>query len=224
MDKCVVVITEWRARRIDARQPGMRGRGRGSPIGSTPGQAILCGSALGRSAGRDAGGARRGPDHAGGNTMPHWRVQRRWLVAGARPVLLQADPVLLLAPDSGPIRAWLPRLAVRWRLPLVGCCMRIGIVGDSCGSDPFYPAAPVGNDWLAYATWFAPCSRPGVRGVDAPAVAPPKSPSYIRRSIPPGSATGLCGPCPPTPTVALNEAERIVSGGFGTGGRTAWRW
>jgi electron transfer flavoprotein alpha subunit len=52
-----------------------------------------------------------------------------WLQALA-PVLLHAHPLLLLAPDSGQIRAWLPRLAVRWRMPLVGCCMRISIVGD----------------------------------------------------------------------------------------------
>lgn len=145
-----------------------------------------------------------------------------WMQALA-PVLLQAPPALLLAPDSGQIRSWLPRLAVRWRSPLVGCCMRIGIIGDG------YPeimrsthggACQERLTW-PYATLVCAMLIPGVRGIGTPqsgriaetkVLHPQLDPAHFR------DRTLHTLPADPR-TVSLNEAERIVSGGFGTGGK-----
>jgi electron transfer flavoprotein alpha subunit len=144
-----------------------------------------------------------------------------WLQALA-PVLLHAHPALLLAPDSGQLRAWLPRLAVRWRMPLVGCCMRISIVGDG------YPEVIRSTHGGAcqerliwpYATLICALLIPGVRGVGPPwrdrqaeitVVRPELDPAHFR------DRTLRTLPADPR-TVSLSEAERIVSGGYGAGG------
>ncbi|MCP5196119.1 MAG: electron transfer flavoprotein subunit alpha/FixB family protein [Gammaproteobacteria bacterium] len=144
-----------------------------------------------------------------------------WLQALA-PVLLQAHPALLLAPDSGPIRAWLPRLAVRWRLPLVGCCMRIGLIGDGYPEVIRHTYGGACQERLIwpYATLICAMLTPGVRGIAAPQCGRTAEISIVHPELDPSGfrdCTLRTLPADPR-TVSLNEAERIVSGGFGTGG------
>lgn len=144
-----------------------------------------------------------------------------WLQALA-PVLGELHPVLLLAPDSGQSRAWLPRLATRWRLPLVGCCLRVGIVGDG------YPEIVRSTHGGAcqerliwpYATLVCALLTPGVRGVGTPRHGRSAEVTVLRPRLDPDSfrdRTLRVLPADPR-TVDLSEAERIVSGGFGAGG------
>ena len=144
-----------------------------------------------------------------------------WLQALA-PALRDLQPALLLAPDSGQSRAWLPRLATRWRLPLVGCCLRVGIVGDG------YPEIVRGTHGGAcqerliwpYATLICALLTPGVRGVGAPRLDRSAEVAVLRPRLDPASfrdRTVRVLPADPR-TVDLSEAERIVSGGFGAGG------
>lgn len=144
-----------------------------------------------------------------------------WLQALA-PVLLHAHPLLLLAPDSGQIRAWLPRLAVRWRMPLVGCCMQISIVGDGYPEiirNTYGGACQERLIW-PYATLVCALLTPGVRGVGPPQVDRHAEMTVIHPELDPArfrDRTVRTLPADPK-TVSLNEAERIVSGGFGAGG------
>ncbi|MDS4042090.1 MAG: electron transfer flavoprotein subunit alpha/FixB family protein [Candidatus Competibacter sp.] len=144
-----------------------------------------------------------------------------WLQALA-PVLLHTHPVLLLAPDSGQIRAWLPRLSVRWQLPLVGCCMRIGIVGDGYPEiirNTYGGACQERLIW-PYATLVGAMLLPGVRGVGPPRRGRHAEVAVVRPELDPArfrDRTLRTLPADPR-TVDLSEAERIVSGGFGTGG------
>lgn len=144
-----------------------------------------------------------------------------WLQALA-PVLLDAHPTLLLAPDSGQIRAWLPRLSVRWRLPLVGCCMRIGIIGDGYPEIIRHTYGGACQERLIwpYATLVCAMLTPGVRGVGAPQRGRSAEVTVVRPELDPASfrdRTLRTLPADPR-TVSLSEAERIVSGGFGAGG------
>ena len=144
-----------------------------------------------------------------------------WLQALA-PLLLQEHPLLLLAPDSGPIRAWLPRLAVRWRLPLVGCCMRIGIVGDGYPEVIRHTYGGACQERLIwpYATLICAMLTPGVRGIDALRHGRAAEVTVVRPELDPaGFRDRTLRTLSADPrTVSLSEAERIVSGGFGTGG------
>ena len=51
-------------------------------------------------------------------------------VAALEPVLRAARPLLIIAPDSAYGRAWLPRLSVRWRMPLATNCSRAKVIED----------------------------------------------------------------------------------------------
>ncbi len=144
-----------------------------------------------------------------------------WLQALA-PMLLHTHPLLLLAPDSGQIRAWLPRLAMRWRLPLVGCCMRIGIVGDGYPEIIRHTYGGACQERLVwpYATLVCAMLTPGVRGVGTPQPGRQAEITVVHPELDPASfrdRTLQTLPADPR-TVGLNEAERIVSGGFGAGG------
>ncbi|MBL8258363.1 MAG: electron transfer flavoprotein subunit alpha/FixB family protein [Candidatus Competibacteraceae bacterium] len=144
-----------------------------------------------------------------------------WLQA-LTPVLRDLQPALLLAPDSGQMRAWLPRLSARWHLPLVGCCIRVNIIGDGYPEvirNTYGGACQERLIW-PYATLVCALLIPGVRGVGAPrrdraaeltAVRPELDPARFR------DRTLRTLPADPR-TVDLSEAERIVSGGFGVGG------
>ena len=144
-----------------------------------------------------------------------------WLQALA-PLLLHTHPLLLLAPDSGQIRAWLPRLAMRWQLPLVGCCSQIGIVGDGYPEIIRHTYGGACQERLIwpYATLVCAMLTPGVRGIGAPQPGRQAAITVIRPELDPAQfrdRTLRTLPADPK-TVSLNEAERIVSGGFGTGG------
>lgn len=144
-----------------------------------------------------------------------------WLHA-LTPVLRDLHPVLLLVPDSGQTRAWLPRLSARWRLPLVGCCIRVGVIGDgypeiirnthggACQERLIWPYATLGCVMLV----------PGVRGVGAPRHGRAAAVKVVRPELDPTAfrdRTLRTLPADPR-TVDLSEAERIVAGGFGVGG------
>ena len=144
-----------------------------------------------------------------------------WLQA-LEPVLRNARPMLIIAPDSGYGRAWLPRLSVRWRMPLVTNCSRAKVIED--GYPEAYRFSHDGrmHERLIWArgTVVGFMMAQGVRGVGAPrpqrraeidTVTPTLDPSTFRdRTL---------STQPPDPqTVDLTDAERIVSGGLGVGG------
>jgi electron transfer flavoprotein alpha subunit len=144
-----------------------------------------------------------------------------WLQALA-PLFHTHHPLLLIAPDSGQIRAWLPRLSVRWRLPLVGCCIRIGMVGDGYPEIIRHTYGGACQERLIwpYATLVCALLTPGVRGVGAPQRGRTAEIRQVRPELDPAQfrdRTLQTLPADPR-TVSLNEAERIVSGGFGAGG------
>lgn len=147
-----------------------------------------------------------------------------WLQA-LEPALLGVRPVLLLAPDSGQARAWLPRLAARWRLPLVGCCIRVGIVGDGYPEVVRYTYGGACQERLVwpYATLVCALLAPGVRGVGTPRRERAAEVEVLRPELDPTrfrDRTLRTLPADPR-TVDLSEAERIVSGGFGVGGSSS---
>ena len=137
-----------------------------------------------------------------------------WLQA-LEPALLGVRPVLLLAPDSGQARAWLPRLAARWRLPLVGCCIRVGIVGDGYPEVVRYTYGGACQERLVwpYATLVCALLAPGVRGVGTPRRERAAEVEVLRPELDPTrfrDRTLRTLPADPR-TVDLSEAERIVS-------------
>ena len=221
MDKCVVVVTEWEQGELTlaSLECVEEGREVADRLGAQV-QVILCGNEIAPLA---ATLAAHGADRI--TLVEHDALAQfsadGWLQALA-PVLLQAHPVLLLAPDSGPIRAWLPRLAVRWRLPLVGCCTRIGIVGDGYPEVIRHTYGGACQERLIwpYATLVCAMLTPGGRGVDTPRHGRIAEVTVVRPKLDPASfrdRTLRTLPADPR-TVPLHEAERIVSGGFGTGG------
>jgi electron transfer flavoprotein alpha subunit len=137
------------------------------------------------------------------------------------PVLHDANPVLVLTPESGQARAWMPRLSARWRIPLLTGCIKVNIIADG------YPEIIVSPDGLRqmrlvwpYATTVGAMMIPGIRGIGAPRSnrqakithhSPDLNPAEFRdrhlRTLPADPHT-----------VDLTEAERIVSGGLGVGG------
>ncbi len=144
-----------------------------------------------------------------------------WLAA-LEPVLRASRPMLFIAPDSGYSRTWLPRLSIRWRIPLITNCSRIKVIVDG------YPEIyRFGHDGRAHerqiwarGTLMGCLLAPGVRGVGA---------ARARRHIEIETVTPALDPSsfrdrtlktlPPDPkTVDLADAERIISGGLGVGG------
>ena len=144
-----------------------------------------------------------------------------WLAA-LEPVLKDARPAMILAPDSGAGRAWLPRLSVRWRMPLVTGCSRVTVMGDGYPEIYRVSHGDRRHERLIWArdTLVGCLLMPGVRGVgpggagrraEIDRIVPALDPARLRdRTL----AT-----LPPDPdTVDLTDAERIVSGGLGVGG------
>jgi len=144
-----------------------------------------------------------------------------WLAA-LTPVLRDADPVLVLAPDSGTMRAWLPRLSARWRVALISGCMQVNIVADGYPELTRKTHGGARQERLIWALGVrvAVLLEPGIRGVGpaqsgrqahvtriAPALEPVQLRDRTLRTLPPDPHT-----------VDLTEAERIVSGGLGVGG------
>lgn len=144
-----------------------------------------------------------------------------WLAA-LEPVLKEASPMLVLAPDSGHVRAWLPRLAARWRVPLVSGCTQVqaGSGSDLELTRPTHGGARYEQlVWPGAGTLFVTLV-PNVRGIT-----PPRQPrqAKINRQTPTLDAARFRDralhtiPADPR-TVDLTEAERIISGGLGVGG------
>ena len=144
-----------------------------------------------------------------------------WLAA-LEPLLRTADPLLILAPDSGDSRAWLPRLSVHWRMPLATNCSRVKLIQD--GYPEAYRFSHDGrmHERLIWArgTLIGALLAPGVRGIGPPRA---RHCAKITRATPALDSlhcrdrTLRISPSDPR-TVDLTEAERIVSGGLGVGG------
>lgn len=144
-----------------------------------------------------------------------------WLEALA-PLLHDANPTMVLAPDSGYVRAWLPRLSARWRIPLVSSCIQVKIIADG------YPEMirSTHNDarqerliWPVD-SMVAALMIPGVRGVGMARMGRHAEVEHITPELHPENfrdRTLETLPADPQ-TVDIGEAERIVSGGLGVGG------
>jgi electron transfer flavoprotein alpha subunit len=144
-----------------------------------------------------------------------------WLAA-VEPVLHTLAPALVLAPDSGHARAWLPRLALRWPAPLVTRCLALWPDADRTLelTRPTHsgasherlacPGAPVVIATLA----------PGARGLSRPDVGRKAFVTHIAPDLAGATARDTAlGRLPPDPrTVDISEAERVVAGGLGVGG------
>ena len=144
-----------------------------------------------------------------------------WLAA-LEPVLRNARPTMILAPDSGYGRAWLPRLSARWRMPLATNCSRAKVIEDGYPEAYRFSHSGKMHERLIWArgTVVGFMMAPGVRGVGTPlfarraeveTVVPVLDPSTFR------DRTFHTLPADPR-TVDLADAERIVSGGLGVGG------
>lgn len=143
-----------------------------------------------------------------------------WLAALAAPLRALA-PALVLAPDSGQARAWLPRLALRWGAPLVTRCLAIWPGPDGaveCTRPGFSGANHERLACPGAATILATMAA-GARGLGRP--------DHGRRAEVERVAADLAGATardrstgwlPPDPrTVDISEAERVVAGGLGVG-------
>lgn len=144
-----------------------------------------------------------------------------WLAA-LEPVLRNAEPMMIVAPDSGSARAWLPRLSVRWRIPSVTGCSRAKIIEDGYPEAYRFSHSGKIHERLIWArgTTVAFMMAPGVRGVGAPKVSRRAEISILTPTLDPTTFRDrTLRTLPPDPqTVDLTEAERIVSGGLGVGG------
>jgi electron transfer flavoprotein alpha subunit len=145
-----------------------------------------------------------------------------WLAA-LEPVLRDAKPMIILAPDSGYGRAWLPRLSARWRMPLATNCSRAKVIEDGYPEAYRFSHSGKMHERLIWArgTMVGFMMAPGVRGVGTPrrarhaeieTIVPALDPTTFR------DRTVRTLPADPR-TVDLADAERIVSGGLGVGGR-----
>lgn len=145
-----------------------------------------------------------------------------WLTA-LEPVLKDARPMIILAPDSGYGRAWLPRLSVRWRMPLVTNCSRAKVIEDGYPEAYRFSHGGKMHERLIWArgTMVGFMMAPGVRGIDTPRFARRPEIEIIVPEL--DSSTfrdrTLRTLLPDPHTVDLTDAERIVSGGLGVGGR-----
>lgn len=144
-----------------------------------------------------------------------------WLAA-LEPMLKKVAPTLVVAPDTGHVRAWMPRLAARWRVPFVSGCIqaRASATGQiemtrstHSGARHERLAPPVSTTVLATLV-------PGARGlgpkrlgrrVQVIRLTPDLDAAIFRdrtvERLPPDRRT-----------VDISEAERIVAGGLGVGG------
>ncbi len=144
-----------------------------------------------------------------------------WLAA-LEPVLTTLAPTLVLAPDTGHVRAWLPRLAARWRVPLVTGCVQVksSATGQIEMTRPTYSGAR--HERLAFPTTASVlvtlipkarglgASRSG-RHAEVTRLTPDLNPTAFRDHT--------VERLPPDPhMVDISEAERIVAGGLGVGG------
>ncbi len=146
-----------------------------------------------------------------------------WIEA-LEPVLQAAQPSLILAPDSGHTRAWLPRLAIRWRVPMVSGCMQVraGANGEFELTRPTHQGARHEHLRCPGASTVLVTLLPEVRGIGTPRrrstadiKVTPKKPEVHSSNWRDRVVRIL--PADPR-TVDLSEAERIICGGLGIDG------
>ncbi len=145
-----------------------------------------------------------------------------WLAA-LEPVLRRARPLLILTPDSAYARAWLPRLSARWRMPLATDCSRVKLIedgypeayrfrhGGKMHERQIWPRGALVGFMLTPDIRGIGAARPGAQAeieVITPALNPAAFRDRTLRTLPPDPST-----------VDITDAERIVSGGLGVGGR-----
>lgn len=144
-----------------------------------------------------------------------------WLAA-LEPVLRRAAPMMIIAPDSGDGRAWLPRLSARWRMPLATNCSRAKVIEDGYPEAYRFSHAGRLHERMIWArgTRVGFMLAPGVRGVGTPRPARRTEIDTVTPDLDPATFRDrTLRILPPDPgTVDLTEAERIVSGGLGVGG------
>lgn len=146
-----------------------------------------------------------------------------WLAA-LEPALQAIQPYLILAPDSSHIRALIPRLAVRWCVPIVSGCIQVKADRDGAielirptnlGARHEHLRCPESDTLLVTLT-------PGVRGIGAErrrATADIDVEHQTSTLEPQNWRDRALRILPADPkTVDLSEAERIVCGGLGVDG------
>ena len=143
-----------------------------------------------------------------------------WLAA-LEPILHKANPAMIIAPDSGYGRSWLPRLSTRWRIPMVTNCSRAKVIQDGYPEAYRFSHAGKLHERLIWArgTMVVFMLAPGVRGIGAARPASVTETETVVPAIDPSTFRDrTLRTLPPDPrTVDLTEAERIVSGGLGVG-------
>ncbi|MFL5800829.1 MAG: electron transfer flavoprotein subunit alpha/FixB family protein [Roseiflexaceae bacterium] len=144
-----------------------------------------------------------------------------WLAA-LEPLLRALAPALVLAPDSGQMRAWLPRLALRWRAALACGCVELRADDDGRIelTRPTHGGARIDRMCSSGAMPLLATLRPGARGIGPPDLT---LGAEIRRITPDLGGVAARDWTPrrwqaDPRTVDLSEAERIVAGGLGIGG------
>lgn len=145
-------------------------------------------------------------------------------LAALEPLLREAagaGPLLVLAPDSSHVRAWLPRLALRLRAPLVSHCLQVVAEG---GQFLFVRPTHGGarHEQLACPGADVVCATlaPGARGIGRADTRRRARVSRVTPELRPETFRDRrLRILPPDPrTVDLGEADRIVAGGLGVGG------
>jgi electron transfer flavoprotein alpha subunit len=143
-----------------------------------------------------------------------------WLAAVAGP-LGELAPALVLAPDSGQARAWLPRLALRWQAPLITRCIAIWPGGDGVIelTRPAYSGANHERLACPGAPTILATLAPGARGLGRPEHGRQAEVAQLAPDLGDAHARDRAeGRLPPDPrTVDISEAERVVAGGLGVG-------
>lgn len=129
--------------------------------------------------------------------------------------------LLLLAPDTSHMRAWLPRLALRLHAPLVSHCLEVR--QDGAGLvfvRPTYGGARHEHMVCPGAAVICATLAPDARGIGRGDVRRRPQVSHVHPAI--DTARLRDRPVRTIPadprTVDLREAERIVAGGLGLGG------
>jgi electron transfer flavoprotein alpha subunit len=144
-----------------------------------------------------------------------------WLAA-LEPALRALSPALVLSPDSGRARAWLPRLALRWRAALACGCVEL-CAGDDGRIEltrPTHGGAGLERLSGSGAMPLLATLRPGARGIGAPDLRPDVEITRITPDLDTVVARDrtLRRRQADRRTVDISEAERIVAGGLGIGG------
>jgi len=144
-----------------------------------------------------------------------------WLAA-LEPLLHREAPSVILAPDTARARAWLPRLALRWRVPLLSGCVQLRAERDGRLeiARPVYRGA-LEERWVySSASTLLVTLLPGARGIGLPRGNRQAQVNCLTPSLTPEAVRDRTVKyLPPDPrTVDISEAERIVAGGLGVGG------